>query len=310
MTTSSTIAVFGLGSMGFGVAGSLLRAGHRTHGFDVNAGAVERFAAAGGAVGGAADVAGSLDAVVTVVVNAAQTEAVLFGDAGEGGGRAGGGIVPLLRPGAVVISCATVPPAFARDMAARCSALDVHYLDAPVSGGPVRAASGELSVLASGSADAFAAARPALDAIAASVFELGDAPGAGSAMKAVNQLLVGVQLAAMAEAMTFGMTQGVSPARFAEIIPKCAGTSWVLESRAPHVVAGDWTPHSAVDIWPKDLGIVLEAAREAGFEAPLTEAALLQFAKAADAGLGREDDAAVAKVYARRAGLVLPGEGG
>ena len=111
----------------------------------------------------------------------------------------------------------------------------------------------------------------------------------------------------MAEAVTFGMTQGVSPERFAEVIPKCAGTSWVLENRVGHLVEGDWTPRSAVDIWPKDLGIVMEAAREAGFEAPLTEAALAQFAEASDAGLGREDDAAVAKVYAARSGLTLPG---
>ena len=310
MVSPANVAVFGLGSMGFGVARSLARAGHRTHGFDVDAGAVERFAAEGGARGEAADVAGGLDAVVTVVLNAAQTEAVLFGEAGEGDGPARAGVVPLLRPGAVVISCATVPPAFARAMSARCAALGVHYLDAPISGGAAKAASGELSVMASGTGDAFAAARPALEAMAATVFELGDAAGAGSAMKAVNQLLAGVHIAAMAEAITFGMTQGVSPERFVEVIPRCAGTSWMLENRAPHVVAGDWTPRSAVDIWPKDLGIVLEAARAAGFDAPLTEAALVEFAKASDAGLGREDDAAVAKVYARRAGLALPGEGG
>ena len=308
MTTPSTLAVFGLGSMGFGVASSLARAGHRTHGFDVNADAVDRFAAEGGAPGAAADVAEELDALVSVVLNAAQTEAVLFGGAGAGDGPANEGIAARLRRGAVVISCATVPPAFARDAAARCDALGVHYLDAPISGGAAKAASGELSVMASGTPEAFAAARPVLDAMAATVFELGDAAGAGSAMKAVNQLLAGVHIAAMAEAITFGMTQGIAPERFLDVIPKCAGTSWMLENRAPHVVAGDWTPRSAVDIWPKDLGIVLEAAREAGFEAPLTEAALLEFAKASDAGLGGEDDAAVAKVYARRAGLALPGE--
>ena len=307
MDTPSNVAVFGLGSMGFGVATSLLRAGHRVHGFDPVPDAVARLEAAGGARADADDVAGSLDAVVTVVLNAAQTGSVLFGD---GADDAPGGVAARLRPGAVVIGCATVPPAFARDAAARCAAAGVHYLDAPISGGAAKAASGELSVMASGTAEAFAAARPVLDAMAATVFELGDAAGAGSAMKAVNQLLAGVHIAAMAEAITFGMTQGVSPERFLEVIPKCAGTSWMLENRAPHVVDGDWTPRSAVDIWPKDLAIVLEAAREAGFEAPLTEAALVEFAKAADAGLGREDDAAVAKVYARRAGLALPGEGG
>ena len=302
--TTSTLAVFGLGSMGFGVASSLVRAGHRVHGFDVTPDAVDRFRAEGGAPGEAGEVAGSLDAVVVVVLNAAQTEAVLFGETGDPDRV---GIVAGLGPGAVVVACATVPPAFARDAAARCAEAGVHYLDAPISGGAAKAADGALSVMAAGTAEAFAAARPVLDAMAETVFELGDAAGAGSAMKAVNQLLAGVHIAAMAEAITFGMTQGVSPERFLEVIPKCAGTSWMLENRAPHVAEGDWTPRSAVDIWPKDLGIVLEAAREVGFEAPLTEAALVEFAKASDAGLGREDDAAVAKVYASRSGLTLPG---
>ena len=128
-------------------------------------------------------------------------------------------------------------------------------------------------------------------------------------MKAVNQMLAGIHIAAMAEAITFGMTQGVSPETFLQVIPQCAGTSWMLQNRAPHVVAGDYTPHSAVDIWPKDLGIVLDAARAAKFAAPVTAAALQQFLAASGMGLGREDDAAVAKVYARNASLTLPGEG-
>ncbi|MEM9141323.1 MAG: NAD(P)-dependent oxidoreductase, partial [Pseudomonadota bacterium] len=230
---------------------------------------------------------------------AAQTEAVLFGP---------DGIVPGMKAGAVVISCATVPPDFARDMAARAAEHGVLYLDAPISGGAVKAAQGQLSVMAAGSAEAFAAARPVLDAIAETVFELGDV-GAGSAMKAVNQLLAGVHIATMAEALTFGMTQGVAPEQFVEVISKCAGSSWMLENRAPHIVAGDYTPHSAVNIWLKDLGIVLDTAKGAQFSAPLTAAALQQFVAAAGQGLGGEDDAAVAKVYARNAGVTLPGEG-
>lgn len=292
------IAVIGLGSMGYGMAQSALRAQHRVYGFDIAPAAMDRFRAEGGAEGALADVAGSLDAVVVVVLNAAQTEAVLFGD---------DGVVPLLKAGAVVMACATVAPDFARAMAARCEGFGVHYLDAPISGGSVKAAAGQLSIMASGSRAAFAAARPALDAIAQTVFDLGDAPGAGSAMKAVNQLLAGVHIAAMAEAMTFGMTQGVSPEKFMEVIPKCAGTSWMLENRGPHIVAGDYTPHSSVDIWPKDLGIVLYIAKGAKFGAPITAAALQQFLAASGSGLGREDDAAVAKVYARNAGLTLPG---
>jgi 3-hydroxyisobutyrate dehydrogenase-like beta-hydroxyacid dehydrogenase len=112
----------------------------------------------------------------------------------------------------------------------------------------------------------------------------------------------------MAEALTFGMTQGVKPEKFVEVISKCAGTSWMLENRAPHIIAGDYTPQSSVNIWPKDLGIVLEIAKDARFTAPIATAALQQFTAAAAMGLGGEDDAAVAKVYARNVGLTLPGE--
>ncbi len=295
MTISA--AVIGLGSMGFGMAQSLVRGGVATHGFDIDSRQEARFRDEGGAPGALQDVAHGLDAVVVVVLNASQTEQVLFGE---------NGIVRRLRKGAVILACATVPPAFAKDMEARCMQSGVHYLDAPISGGSAKAAAGQLSIMASGSPEAFSAARPILDAVASTVFELGPKAGAGSAMKAVNQLLAGVHIAAMAEALTFGITQGISPETFLDVIPQCAGTSWMLENRAPHIAAGDYTPRSAVDIWPKDLGIVLDIAREAAFKAPITAAALEQFRAASAMGLGREDDAAVAKVYANAAGISLP----
>ena len=298
MNKHLNIAVIGLGSMGYGIAQSIVRDGHAVYGFDLDQQARERFASEGGAPGELEHVAPSLNIVVISVLNAAQTESVLFGGSKP--------LVTLLRKDTVVVACATVPPEFARDMAKRCNEHGVAYLDAPMSGGSLKAANGQLSYMASGSKTAFTLAKPALDASAQTVFNLGDEPGAGSAMKAVNQMLAGVHIAAMAEALTFGITQGIKPARFLEIISQCAGTSWMLENRAPHIVAGDYTPHSSVDIWPKDLGIVMDIARTSGFSAPLTATALQQFVAAAGSGLGKEDDAAVAKVYARNAGIELP----
>lgn len=298
MSESKKVAVFGLGSMGYGMAQSCLRAGHVTYGFDIASEPMTRFQAEGGAKGPLETVAADLDAVVVVVLNAAQTEAVLFGD---------NGIARHLTEGTVILASATVPPSFARDMEARCAELGLLYLDAPISGGSIKAAAGQLSIMASGTAEAFEAAGPILDAMAEKVFDLGRAAGPASAMKSVNQLLAGVHIAAMAEAMTFGMTQGISPEAFMEVIPQCAGTSWMLENRGPHIVSGDYTPHSQVNIWPKDLGIVLNSADEVGFDAPITKAALGQYKAAADMGLGREDDAAVAKVYASASNLKLPG---
>ncbi len=287
------IAAIGLGSMGYGMAASALRAGHQVWGQDINAAQMARLVAEGGTQLAPGDV----DAVMVVVLNAPQTEAVLFG---------ADGIAPHLRAGTVVISCATVAPEFARDMEQRCAALGLLYLDAPISGGAAKAASGQLTIMASGTPAAFDAARPVLAAIAQTVFELGDHAGPGSAMKATNQLLAGVHIAAMAEAITFGMTQGIEPAKFLEVISQSAGTSWMLENRAPHIIDGDYTPRSSVNIWPKDLGIVLDIAKSARFSAPITAAAMQQYLAAAGMGLGGEDDAAVAKVYARNAGLTLP----
>jgi len=144
--------------------------------------------------------------------------------------------------------------------------------------------------------------------MAETVFELGDDAGAGSAMKAVNQLLAGVHIASMAEAMTFGISQGIEAKNIVDVISKCAGTSWMFENRAPHIVDGDYTPRSAVDIWLKDLGIILDIAKESKFGAPVTAAALQQFVAASGSGFGKEDDAAVAKIYARNANINLPGE--
>lgn len=281
------------------MARSCLRAGLQTHGFDIDPGRVAAFQSEGGAPGDLPEAAAGLDVVATVVLNADQTEAVLFGEAG---------VAPLLPEGAVILSCATMAPDRARGLAARAAEHGLIYLDSPISGGSIRAASGELSFLASGPDAGFAKAAPVLEAMGREVFRLGEDVGKGSAMKAINQVLVGVHIAAMAEAMTFGMTQGVDPEQTLEVISKCAGTSWAFENRGPHIVNGDYTPHSAVDIWLKDLGIVMDIAHSARFSAPLTAAALQQYVAASGSGLGREDDAAVAKVYARNAGLKLPGD--
>ncbi|WP_340107879.1 L-threonate dehydrogenase [Pikeienuella sp. HZG-20] len=293
------VAVIGLGAMGGGMARSCLAAGLETLGVDTDAARVAAFQADGGAQGAPPQAAADLDIVVVVVVNAAQAEAALFGPSG---------VAPALRKGAVIVCCVTMAPEQARALSARAEALGLFFLDAPISGGAAKAARGALSILASGPEAGFAAAKPALDAMAETVFRLGEDPGAGSAMKAINQMLVGVHIAAAAEALTFGMTQGVAPEKTLEVISKCAGASWALENRGPHIAAGDYTPLSAVDIWPKDLGIVLDIARGAKFSAPMTAAALQQFVAASGSGLGREDDAAIAKVYARNAGLTLPGD--
>lgn len=291
-------AVIGLGSMGYGMAASLLRAGFAVSGFDVAAEPMARLQAEGGsAAGSPAEAVRGADVVVSVVVNAAQTEAVLFGP---------DGVADAMPDGAVFISSATMDPEVARRLAAALEARGRLYLDAPISGGAARAAKGELTVLASGRPEAFSKARPALDAMAAKVYELGDAAGTGAAFKMINQLLAGVHIAAACEAMTFAAKQNLDLAKVYEVITASAGNSWMFENRMPHVLAGDYKPLSAVEIFVKDLGIIQDMARSARYPVPLAAAALQMYLAAAGAGMGRDDDSSLARLYAQLSGTTLP----
>src|SRR3978361_124978 len=293
-------AVIGLGSMGSGMATSLRRAGFEVTGCDVSADAVARLVADGGkAAGTPGEAAGGADIVVSVVVNAAQTETILFGK---------DGVAETLANGAVFISSATMDPDVARRLAKQLEATGRHYLDAPISGGAQRAAQGELTILASGSPKAFATARPALDAMAAKLYELGDAAGQGAGFKMINQLLARAHIAAASEAITCAAKQGLDSRKVYEVITASAGNSWMFENRMPHVLDGDYTPRSAVEIFVKDLGIIQDMARSAKFPVPGAAAALQLLLLAAGAGMGRDDDASVARMYARVTGTHLPGE--
>jgi 3-hydroxyisobutyrate dehydrogenase len=197
-------------------------------------------------------------------------------------------------------------PQIARRLGAQLEASGRRYLDAPISGGAVRAAEGQLTVMASGTAEAFAAARPALQAMAGKVYELGDEAGLGSAFKMINQLLAGVHIAAACEAMALAARQGLDLQAVYEVITASAGNSWMFENRVPHILEGDYAPRSAIDIFVKDLGIVQDMARAERFPAPLAAAALQMYLAAAGAGMGQDDDASVARVYAQLSGAKLP----
>jgi len=282
--------------MGLGVARSLLRAGFDVHACDLRDSVLDAFAAEGGArCASPAELGARCDVVVTLVVNAAQTEAVLFGEQGA---------VAAMRPGAVVIASATVAPEFAAQLGARVTAAGLLMLDAPVSGGAARAASGEMTMMTSGPAAAYAACDDVLAAIAAKVYRVGGEHGAGSKVKIINQLLAGVHIAAAAEAMALGLREGVDPAALYDVITHSAGNSWMFENRVPHILNGDYTPLSAVDIFVKDLGLVLDTARRSKFPLPLSATAHQMFMNASSAGHGAEDDSAVIKTFP---GIRLPG---
>jgi 3-hydroxyisobutyrate dehydrogenase len=296
-TKGMKVAVIGLGSMGFGVAQSLARKGFDVAGADLNAEAVKRFATHGRGAASPAAAAKDAAIVVTVVVNAAQSRAVLFGPDGA---------AAAMIPGSAIISSATMSPKDAEALATEAEARGLLYLDAPISGGAIRAAEGALTVLVSGSDAAFAKAQPALDAMAAKLYRLGDKPGIAAAFKMVNQLLAGVHIAAASEAIVFAKRLGLDIGKVYEVITGSAGNSWMFENRVPHVLDGDYTPRSAVDIFTKDLGIIADMSRDNKFPTPIAGQALQMFLMTAAAGMGRDDDASVARLYAQIAGLELP----
>lgn len=303
MSGSSSVApkmaVIGLGSMGYGMAVSLRRKGFAVKAYDVRPEVSARFAAehGGQAATSARDAAKDADIVVIVVVNADQTEAVLLGK---------DGITDAMIRGAVVMSCATMAPERARALAAAAEAKGLLFVDSPISGGAQRAAEGALTVLASGAPAAMAKAEPALAAMAANVYRLGDEPGIGSSFKMVNQLLAGVHIAAASEALVFAKKLGLDIAKVYEVITASAGNSWMFENRMPHVLDGDYAPRSAVEIFTKDLGIINDMSRSEKFPTPVASAALQMFLMTAAAGMAKDDDSSVARLYAQVTGVELP----
>lgn len=292
------IGVIGLGSMGMGAALSLVKAGHTVTGCELREAVRAELTAAGGtAVARPADLPAGLGALIVFVVNAAQVEQVLFGP---------DGCADRLAKGAVVLCCTTVAPEYARTLDAKLTALGLLLLDAPVSGGAGAARGGTMTVMASGTESAFAAAEPALAAIAGKVWRLGDAAGIGSTVKMVNQLLAGVHIATAAEAMALGIRAGADPQTLFDVISTSAGSSWMFQNRVPHILAGDDTPLSAVNIFVKDLGIVLDQARALTFPLPMASAAHQLFLAAAAAGHGARDDSFVIRFWEALAGIDLP----
>ena len=287
--TAARIGWVGLGAMGGPMARVALAAGFAVDGFDVFEPAREAFAAAGGtAVASPAEVAARADILVLMVATPAQADEVLFGE---------GGAAAALRSGAIVLVMATVGDAAVREWAQRLALSGVHVVDAPVSGGVARAASGELLVMPSGAAPDLEVVRPLLDALAATATPVGDAVGDGQRMKLVNQLLCGVHIAAAAEALSFAEALGLDAEAAWNVVRRGAAGSFMLDDRGERMFQDDPPVRSAVDIFVKDMGLVVDAAEEAGHEPGLARAARAVYRAASAAGLGRADDSTIIRTY-------------
>jgi 3-hydroxyisobutyrate dehydrogenase len=292
------VGVAGLGSMGSGMVRSLIRAGYTVQGVDAHPTRLADLAERGlVATNTPAEAARGADAFLISVVDAAQTQAVLFGP---------NGAIETLAQDAVVVATTTVAPAFIETLEAQLGERGVLLLDAPVSGGAEKAATGQLSIMASGTPEAFDGAAGILDAIGSHVHRVGHRAGFGSRMKSINQLLAGVHIAAACEAIAYAIRLGVDPTEAFNVITHSAGSSWIFEDRIPHVLDNDYAPRSATNIFLKDLGIVLNQGLAEKFPLPMAAAAHQLFVAAAAMGFGGDDDASIARVYAALGNIELP----
>jgi len=282
------VGFVGLGAMGAPMARNLLAKGFAVRGFDMRAEALEELAAAGGERGAdAATAADGADLLVLMVVNAAQAASVLFD----------GGALERLPAGRCVVLMATCPPGTVASLAERVEATGRHLVDAPVSGGVVGARAGTLSIMAACPQAIFDEVRPVLAAMGDKVFHVGERPGQGATVKTVNQLLCGVHIAVVAEAFALAAKVGVDLDVILEIMSGSAASSWILKDRGPRMLEAEPEVASAIDIFVKDLGIVLEAGREAKAALPLAAVAHQLFLATSGRGDGAADDSQVIRTY-------------
>ncbi|HJE60977.1 MAG TPA: NAD(P)-dependent oxidoreductase [Nocardiopsis listeri] len=293
MTTTPTVAVIGLGAMGLPMATRL--AGAMTvHGCDI---AAERrdLAAQAGVVTfeGSAEAVAGADGVLLVVRDGAQLQNVLFGEQG---------IVDSLAPGTVIILTSTVGVDTVTTTATELAPRGVLLVDAPLSGGPVRAGEGDLLIVVGGTPEAREAADPILRRLASTLSVIGDRPGDGQAFKTVNQLLCGVHIAAAAEALALADSLGLDPEATLETLGAGAAGSFMLNNRGPRMLQAYEEDGAEVlsrlDIFVKDMGIVTSASRSVGLPTPLAAAAEQLYLLGSGQGLGAADDSAVIRVVA------------
>ncbi|KAJ5546543.1 hypothetical protein N7494_004128 [Penicillium frequentans] len=289
------IGFVGLGAMGFGMATNLVKEGYPVHGFDVFPASVERFKNAGGIPASSLqDSASEKQYYICMVASAPQVQSVLFGE---------GGIVAGLPQNATLILCSTVPASYAQSVAKELvqhGRGDIHFIDAPVSGGALRAANGTLSIMSGAPDAALESGRFLLEAMSDTnkLYLVPGGIGAGSNMKMVHQVLAGIHILGASEAMGFAAHLGLNADKTAEAIKESSAWTWMHENRLQRMVEEDWTPGaSALTIILKDVGIITTSARENHFPTPLCSTAEQVYLGALLQGYGSKDDSSMVRQY-------------
>lgn len=294
------IGFIGLGAMGRPMASNLLSAGYEVHAFDVVEAAVKELEAKGAVGHGAAsELAGQVDVIICSLPNAKIVEGVMCGE---------NGVLDRCKQNAIIIDMSSVAPNSTREMAKKAAAKGVHYIDAPVSGGVSGAAAGTLTIMVGADDETFAKVKPIFDVLGKNIYHVGEV-GGGDAIKMVNNLLLGCNMAALAEALALGVKCGLSVETMKQVISVSSGRSYALDAKLEKfIMAGQFAGGFAVDLQYKDLGLALEASRDERVPLPMTAAASQVYEMARAKGQGREDMSSVVKVWEDLTGAKIHGE--
>ena len=257
------VGFVGLGVMGGPMARNLLAAGHDVVAFSRTRASVDDIAADGAtAAGSAREVAGQAGVVILMLPDSPQVREVLDGD---------DGLLAGAREGTLVIDMSTISPVVTREIAAECAERGIGWVDAPVSGGDVGAREATLSIMAGGSDEDFARAKPLFEALGKTIVHVGPV-GSGQVVKACNQVVVALTIEAVSEALVLGSKAGVDPATIIEVLSGGLAANKVMEVRGRNFLEHEFTPGFRIDLHHKDLGIALQTAREYGVALPNTAA--------------------------------------
>ena len=295
---ADAVGFIGLGNMGRPMALNLVKNGFALVVHDIDPAKVVPLRERGAKVADSAkQVAAAVQRTIVMVETTAQAESVIAGEHG---------IIQSAGPGHIVISMSTIDPFAAKRLGAELAARGVAMLDAPVSGGTVRAISGELSIIAGGPADTFEACRDVFKAMGANLFHVG-ALGQGLAMKLVNNMLGQVARVAIAEALIMGVKAGLDPRTIYDVVRVSTGTSHAFETGVPKILARDFSPGGTIDITYKDQELETAFAKQLGVPLLLANVTQQLYQMARAAGQNKEDGLSVIKVLERLAGVQVGG---
>jgi putative dehydrogenase len=287
MMSEKSVFIVGIGNMGGGMAANLLSKGWTVFVNDIDPEKVEKLVSKGAlAQSIQAYIATKSIAVIVCVVDAAQTEDMLFGPQG---------LAHKLASGQTIMLCPTILPQDVETFATRLAKRGIHTIDAPMSGGPARATDGTMSLLVACPDSVFEEHADLLNALSSKVFNISEKPGDAARTKLVNNLLAGINLVGAAEALALAAKLGLDVGKTLGVIEQSSGQSWIGSDRMRRAIVADYLPRAHVTLLEKDTRLALECALAVGFEGPLGAAASRVFAQAHAAGLAAQDDAAIFK---------------